>query len=244
PAIAAGQQHSIAVLADSSVAAWGHNNLGQLGTGAADVVAHAIALQVPTIVTAASVQAGDSFSMALMGDSTVDAWGENAAGQVGNGTFNSPVTSPVAVNGLASIGAIIAKGSHDLARQASGTIFGWGDNSHGAVGDGFSGGGTATYNRNTPVQVFGLTTNVLSIGAGSSTSYAVKGSVPAAPTGVAAVAGNASATVSWTAPPSTGGFAITGYRVTPYVGTAAQASTAFASTAVSQTITGLTNGTA
>src|SRR5205085_4793207 len=73
PAIAAGQQHSIAVLADSSVAAWGHNNLGQLGTGAADVVAHAIALPVPTIVTAASVQAGDSFSMALMGDSTVDA---------------------------------------------------------------------------------------------------------------------------------------------------------------------------
>jgi len=69
--------------------------------------------------------------------------------------------------------------------------------------------------------------------------------VPAAPTTVTAVAGNASATISWTAP-SNGGSALTGYTVTPYLGTQAQAATTVtgAPPATSTTITGLTNGSA
>ncbi|MCU1369045.1 MAG: hypothetical protein JWO77_239 [Ilumatobacteraceae bacterium] len=69
-------------------------------------------------------------------------------------------------------------------------------------------------------------------------------SVPGAPTGVAAVAGNAQATVSWSAPASNGGSAITGYVVTPFVGATAQPPLTFNSTATSQPVTGLTNGTA
>ena len=47
-------------------------------------------------------------------------------------------------------------------------------------------------------------------------------SVPGAPTGVTATAGNGSATVSWIAPASTGGSAITSYKVTPFIGSTAQ----------------------
>src|SRR5207245_10439865 len=43
-------------------------------------------------------------------------------------------------------------------------------------------------------------------------------SVPGAPTGVTATAGHGSATVSWIAPASTGGSAITSYTVTPFIG--------------------------
>jgi Pro-kumamolisin, activation domain/Fibronectin type III domain/PQQ-like domain len=68
--------------------------------------------------------------------------------------------------------------------------------------------------------------------------------VPGAPTGVSVSAGDASATVSWTAPASNGGSPITGYRVTPYIGTTAQIPTTFSTTATSQTVAGLTNGTA
>jgi pimeloyl-ACP methyl ester carboxylesterase len=68
--------------------------------------------------------------------------------------------------------------------------------------------------------------------------------VPGAPTGVSAVRGAASATVTWSAPASDGGSAITGYRVTPFIGATAQAETNHASTATSTTIGGLTNGTA
>ena len=69
--------------------------------------------------------------------------------------------------------------------------------------------------------------------------------VPSAPTIGTATAGNAQATVSWAAPGSNGGAAINGYVVTPYVnGVLAQTATTFGTTATTQTVTGLTNGTA
>jgi hypothetical protein len=64
---------------------------------------------------------------------------------------------------------------------------------------------------------------------------------PAAPSGVTATAGNASATVSWSAP-ANGGSAITSYTVTPYIGSTAQ--TPLTVTAPTATVTGLTNGAA
>jgi hypothetical protein len=67
---------------------------------------------------------------------------------------------------------------------------------------------------------------------------------PGAPTGVTGTAGNASSSVSWTAPASNGGSAITGYTVTPYIGATAQTPQVFNSTATTQNVTGLTNGTA
>ncbi len=71
-------------------------------------------------------------------------------------------------------------------------------------------------------------------------------SVPAAPTGVTATAGNGSAQVSWTAPSDNGGSAITKYTVTPYIGSTAQTPVTVTGTppATSTTVTGLTNGTA
>ncbi|MGH2852818.1 MAG: fibronectin type III domain-containing protein, partial [Solirubrobacteraceae bacterium] len=67
---------------------------------------------------------------------------------------------------------------------------------------------------------------------------------PGAPTAIAATAGNASATVSWTSPPS-GNSPITSYTVTPHIGTTAQPATTVTGSppASSATITGLTNGT-
>ena len=55
--------------------------------------------------------------------------------------------------------------------------------------------------------------------------------------------GDASASVSWTAPASDGGSAVTGYAVTPYIGAVAQTPSVFSSTATTQDVTGLTNGT-
>jgi Domain of unknown function (DUF1929)/Fibronectin type III domain len=89
-------------------------------------------------------------------------------------------------------------------------------------------------------------TNAVGTSAASAPSNAVTPvapTAPGAPTGVLAAAGNASATVTWTAP-STGGSAITSYTVTPYLGGTAQSVTTVTGTppVTTATVTGLTNG--
>ena len=70
-------------------------------------------------------------------------------------------------------------------------------------------------------------------------------SAPGAPSGVSAVAGNGTATVSWSAP-ANGGSPITSYTVTPYIGTTAQTPVTVSGNppATSTLVSGLTNGTA
>lgn len=91
-------------------------------------------------------------------------------------------------------------------------------------------------------------TNAIGSGPASAPSAAVTPTgptVPAAPTGVSAVAGNATANVSWTAP-SNGGSPITSYTITPYIAGVAQTATTITGSppATSATVAGLTNGTA
>ncbi len=91
-------------------------------------------------------------------------------------------------------------------------------------------------------------TNAAGTGTDSTASAAITpvapAGVPGTPTGVTGTPGNAQVALSWAAPASNGGSPITGYRVTPYIGATAQTPVVFASPATSQTITGLTNGTA
>ena len=85
-------------------------------------------------------------------------------------------------------------------------------------------------------------TNSVGPGPASAPSNAVTpATVPGAPMSVNAVAGNTQATVSFAAPASNGGAAITSYTITPFIGATAQPSTIGAGSPV--TVTGLTNGT-
>ena len=101
------------------------------------------------------VVAGHSHSLALMSDGTVWAWGLNATGQLGDGTTTDRFT-PVQVRGengvsyLTGVTAISAGWNHSLALRDDGTVWAWGNNSQGQIGDG------TTTNRSTPVLVIGL----------------------------------------------------------------------------------------
>ena len=87
--------------------------------------------------------------------------------------------------------------------------------------------------------------NGVGTGAQSAASNSVTpATTPGAPTGLSGTSGNASVSLSWTAPGSNGGSAITGYVVTPYIAGVAQATQTFNNTATTETATGLTNGTA
>jgi fibronectin type 3 domain-containing protein len=88
--------------------------------------------------------------------------------------------------------------------------------------------------------------NAIGAGAASAPSNAVTPTMPnppGAPTGVSATAKSSGAQVSWTAPESDGGSAITGYRITPYVGAIPQTATTTSSATTTATVSGLSNGT-
>ena len=158
--VAAGASHSLALMADGTVKAWGLGSSGQLGTGNKLRATTPVSVSGLTAVT--SVAAGDIFSLALRSDGTVWAWGDNAHGQLGDGTKTQRL-SPVQAVGLPPIVAIGAGGTHSLALAQDGTVWAWGGNASGQVGNG------TTTDQLRPVQVAGVGGVVAVAGGGAHT---------------------------------------------------------------------------
>jgi alpha-tubulin suppressor-like RCC1 family protein len=114
-----------------------------------------------------AVAAGAYHTLALKADGTVWSWGYNASGQLGDGSLVQRL-SPVQVSGLTDVVAIAAGSANtSLALKRDGTVWGWGENGSGQLGD-----GTQT-SRSTPVRA-GTLTGVIAIAVGGSHSFAVK----------------------------------------------------------------------
>jgi alpha-tubulin suppressor-like RCC1 family protein len=170
-AIAAGGRHSLALLANGSVVAWGNNEFGQLGDGTQATRSVPVAVAGLSGVTA--VAAGANHSLALMSNGTVMAWGSNEFGQLGNGSVLDSET-PVMVKGLTGVRAIAAGASHSLALMSNGTVMAWGNNELGELGTG------SVKSSTVPVAVKGLTgVSAISAGGESSLALLAKGTVDA-----------------------------------------------------------------
>ncbi|CAN3977488.1 RCC1-like domain-containing protein [Kitasatospora purpeofusca] len=148
-AVAAGDWHSLALLADGSIVAWGLNSSGQLGDGTTDNRA------VPVLTGAANavaVSAGADHSMALGTDGFVLTWGDNGHGQLGDGSTTDR-TRPYAVclddfcDPRDQVIAIAGGGDRSVALRREGTVMAWGENTVGQLGDG------TTVDRGLPVWV-------------------------------------------------------------------------------------------
>lgn len=166
-AIAAGESHTCAVLANHAVRCWGANEYGQLGDGTTE--SRVTPVTVSGITTAVAIAAGGlagwAHTCALLADGSVRCWGSNSANELGDGTrADSPV--PVPVSGITTAVAIAAGDLHTCAVLADRTVRCWGEGAFGQLGNGTQG------LQATPVTVSGVSTAV-AIAAGSHHSCAL-----------------------------------------------------------------------
>jgi alpha-tubulin suppressor-like RCC1 family protein len=149
--LAAGYNHTCALLADGTMQCWGDNAQGQLGNPSVTIDT-AVPVTV-TGVTPAAIAVGAFHTCAVLADRTLQCWGSNGQGQLGDGTYASSPT-PVTVSGLGNVLAISGGGSHTCAVLADGTVQCWGNGYDGQLGQG------AFVPSLAPVQVSGISTAV------------------------------------------------------------------------------------
>jgi alpha-tubulin suppressor-like RCC1 family protein len=222
--IASGGYTACAVDSTQAAYCWGNNDFGQLGDGTSNLNGHGNPLPQPVDLTGvaghqfASVAVGFRSACALTPAGTAYCWGQNADGELGDGTTNDHPT-PAAVdtsdvlNGVTLRHIATGGGFHYCAISVTDVISCWGQGFFGQLG-----------NRASIMSTVPVRTQVVPV-------------APTAPTGVMLTAGDQRVTVSWDAPSNSGSAAITGY--TASVGGGHHCTT---TGALSCDITGLTNG--
>ncbi|HVF72242.1 MAG TPA: hypothetical protein VM940_11605 [Chthoniobacterales bacterium] len=118
------------------------------------------------LAAVSSVGAGRHHFVVLHSNGAVSAWGENAFGQLGDGSFTDH-SVPTLVPNVSDIVSVKAGSNHNLALKQEGTVLAWGRNSYGQIGSG------DLNDRPEPTLVVGLD-NVVKISAGSERSVALK----------------------------------------------------------------------
>ena len=168
-AVATGASHSCALTTAGGVKCWGDNTYGQLGDNTQTQRLTPVNVSGLTSGVKA-IAAGDTHTCALTNAGGVKCWGQNSTGQIGDGTFNNVRLTAVDVTGLTSgVKALEAGASHSCAVTASSGVKCWGWNGFGQIGD------NSNTERDTPVDVNGLTSGVSGIAVGQYHSCALVG---------------------------------------------------------------------
>jgi len=165
--VSAGESHTVAIRNDGTLWAWGQNWAGQLGDGT--ITGRTTPVQIGSDRDWHFVSAGESHTLAIKRNGTLWAWGSNQYGRLGDDTTQDrfrPVPVPIGLT-EANWASVSAGPSHTMAIRTDGTLWGWGNNQHGQIGD------NTTWVRHSPVQI-GVAATWASVSAGPSHTMAIR----------------------------------------------------------------------
>lgn len=132
--IAAGVNHTCAVLNNGSIKCWGFNNAGQLGNGTLNI--SNIPVNVPVSEPAIQVSAGIAHTCALFASGNIRCWGYNNEGELGLGNTTNTASPGDVINPGNPAFQISSGQYHNCALFPGGGVKCWGWNAYGQLGRG------------------------------------------------------------------------------------------------------------
>jgi alpha-tubulin suppressor-like RCC1 family protein len=164
-AVSGGSSHSCAITAGGGVSCWGNNQEGELGDGT--TTERPFAAPVKGLAGPAVALAGGTvYECAVLSSGSVQCWGTNLDGNLGDGTTNDSST-PVTALGVTQAIGVAAGRVHTCAVLSTGGVACWGANASGQLGDG------TTNQQHTAVSVVGLAGPAVAVAAAGDTSCAL-----------------------------------------------------------------------
>ncbi len=154
-AVSAGGGHTCAIDVTGQPWCWGRDDSGQLGVGTGANQPTPMPVPLPGGATAISLSAGGAHTCAVDQAGGLWCWGADDRGQLGLGVAGAgagaDVGAPAAVALPVAATGVSAGGAHSCASLGDASIWCWGANDSGQLGDG------TTVDRLTPVRVAGAT---------------------------------------------------------------------------------------
>lgn len=164
--VAVGQSHMVAIRTDGSAWAWGSGTSGQLGNLTTVGRSSPISIAGGSTIAWKEVAAGSNYSAGVKVDGSLWTWGQNASVQLGTGEATTASrSSPITVFGGGTTWKTVACGySHTAAVKTDGTLWTWGANAAGQLGDG------TLVNKSTPILVTTMSGGWKSVAASGDTT--------------------------------------------------------------------------
>jgi alpha-tubulin suppressor-like RCC1 family protein len=161
--------HTVALRTNGTLWAWGAGYFGQLGIGFSIQSATSPRAVVGGFTDWCQVSAGGNHTAAVRTNGTLWAWGNACHGKLGDGQVVSNRTSPVSVVGGFTDWCQVSAGAyHTAALRTNGTLWAWGLNDSGQLGD------NTIINKSSPVSVVGGFTNWCQVSAGDRHTAALR----------------------------------------------------------------------
>ena len=136
-AVSAGEFHTCAINTSKSLYCWGWNVSGQLGDGTN--VSRFSPKQIGSSGVWASVSAAGTHTCAVTTGKSLYCWGWNARGQIGDGTTGTDRYSPRKIGSTGVWASVAGGGLHTCAITTGKSLYCWGFNQYGQIGDGTTG---------------------------------------------------------------------------------------------------------